>query len=251
MFRKLITIISIILIASGICIMLFPTISNTIGNQITNSLIEQFDKAVKNVIDDEKDKGIADSSDNREIDSPVFSKIDLDSLYQDSVAYNNNLKNNQKSLLTNNYSYVTPSINLNDYGVYNGMYGYISAPSIGMKLPIYLGANNSTMSYGAAHLTYTSLPLGGEDTNCVIAGHTGYLGRIFFDNIRNLSIGDTIELTNYWYTIKYKVIDTQIYKSNEVQAIFISPGKDLLTLLTCISDGYGGFNRYFVICERS
>ena len=55
-----------------------------------------------------------------------------------------------------------------------------------MRLPIYLGANSSNMSYGAAHMSATSLPIGGKNTNAVLAGHTGYIGRIFFDNLRNL-----------------------------------------------------------------
>lgn len=243
--------------------MLFPTISNTIGKSIANSAIEQFNKMIGNVVTDKNlqealekkeinNEGYPiDSSGNRTSDTPVLFKADLDRLYQDSIVYNENLKNNQYTLLVDDYSYVNSSISLSDYGIYTGIYGYISAPTIDMQLPIYLGASNYNMSCGAAHLTYTSLPLGGESTNCVIAGHTGYFGRIFFDNIRNLSIGDEVRLTNFWYTINYKVVDTKIYKPNQSKVIFIDTNRDLLTMLTCISDGDGGFNRYCVICERS
>ena len=260
--KKLITTISIILIVTGLSLILFPLISNFIGTQIANAEIEKFDKQIENAVEDETfeeaikkgeidDEGYPiDSSGNRTSYIPLLFAPDLERLYQDSNAYNDNLKDNQSSLLVDETSYVNPVLNLADYGIYSGIYGYVSAPTIGMKLPIYLGANDSNMSYGAAHLTYTSLPLGGESTNCVLAGHTGYIGRIFFDNIRKLNKGDTVELTNYWYTMTYKVIDTKVCKATQSEAVFINSNKDLLTMLTCISDGAGGFNRYYVICAR-
>lgn len=263
MKRKIISVISIILMISGICIFIFPSVSNFIGTKISNSVAERFDTISENVSDDKdsfeqvlKDKKIddegypIDEDGNRTADTPIYFKVDLDRLYQDSVNYNNNLKKEQYSLLVDEYSYTNPALDLKDYGIYDNIFGYISAPSIGLKLPIYLGANDSTMSYGAAHLTYTSLPIGGESTNCVIAGHTGYIGRIFFDNIRKLQVGDEVRITNYWNTLIYRVTDTAVYKPNQSNDIFIKPDRDLLTLITCVSDGKGGFNRYYVTCER-
>lgn len=268
MRKKLLTILAIILIISGLAFCLFPTVSNTVGKQIAVSKIVQFDEQVDNAV---KDESYQEALDNGEIDNegypidnsgnrvsqgnsqnsaPLLFKPDLERLYEDSVEYNEMLKINQGDLLVDSYSYVNPSIDLTTYGIYNGIYGYISAPSIDMKLPLYLGASDENMSYGAAHLTYTSLPIGGDSTNCVVAGHTGYIGRIFFDNIRKLQIGDNVSLTNYWYSIDYNVIEKETYNPNQSQAIFINDDRDLLTLITCVSDGKGGFNRYYVICER-
>ena len=64
----------------------------------------------------------------------------------------------------------------------------------------------------AAHLTYTSLPIGGESTNCVLAAHTGYIGRIFFDYIRYLNVGDEVTVTNLWNKLTYRVTDKRVYK---------------------------------------
>ena len=88
-----------------------------------------------------------------------------------------------------------------------------------MELPIFLGATDDNMAFGAAHLTYTSLPIGGESTNCVLAAHTGYIGRVFFDDIRYLQIGDVVTITNYWDKLTYKVTDKQIYKKYESSII--------------------------------
>ena len=103
------------------------------------------------------------------------------------------------------------------------------------------------MAIGAAHLTNTSLPIGGDSTNCVLAAHTGYIGRVFFDYIRYLNIGDEITITNFWDTLSYRVTDKQIYKKYESSNCYITDGKDLLTLITC---AHGGADRYYVLCER-
>ena len=195
-------------------------------------------------IDDETE--LTEEEYNGQTVKPNFTR-----LYMDSVIYNEALKQHQAELLINEQAYQKPSLNLSSYGIENNVYGYVSAPSIGLELPIYLGGNDDNMALGAAHMTYTSLPIGGESTNCVLSGHSGYIGRIFFDYLPNLNIGDEIVVENYWNTLTYKVVQKQINKSYESAACFISDGKDLLTLITCISDGHGGFDRFYVIAERS
>ena len=129
-------------------------------------------------------------------------------------------------MLINETSYRQASLNLYEYGVPNNIYGYISASSIGMELPIYLGATDDNMAFGAAHLTYTSLPIGGESTNCVLAAHTGYIGKVFFDDIRYLQIGDVVTITNYWDKLNYKVTDKKNYKKYESSNCYITDKKD-------------------------
>lgn len=262
MWRKTVTVIASIMLIVGIGFFLFPIVSNFIGTQISKSDTEKFDKRVENIIEEDityeqaLEKGMVDregyllnDKGERKSDSPVIFRLELDRLLKDSTTYNENLKENQSSLLVNDYSYSIPSLNLSDYGITDGIYGYVTAESIGMQLPIYLGANSANMSYGAAHLTYTSLPLGGKNTNTVIAGHTGYVGRIFFDNLKNLKIGDEVTLTNYWEKLSYKVIETKVIRSDKSDGIFIEDGRDLLSMITCIRGENGNFDRYFVVCE--
>lgn len=251
MRKRIISILAAIFLLLGAALLIVPQIQNKVYMQIAQSTIDEFVQLKENIIDGENSVGAENSIEMGETkthsNTTVLYKVDIDRLYKDSVAYNENLKQNQYDLLINEFSYLQPSLDLKDYGIPNGVYGYISASSIGMKLPIYLGASKSNMAYGAAHLTYTSLPIGGENTNCVLAAHTGYIGRIFFDYIRNLNVGDTVQITNYWDKLTYKVIDKQIYKSYQSSDCYISDGKDLLTLITCAN---GGADRYYVICER-
>lgn len=275
MKHKALTVISVILVLVGLTLLIAPKISNRVGEQIAHSAIEDF-KALKSqaTADELTDRKEADEdstadNDSQKDDSSVVQSNnesvildndesrdlvttpDFDRLYVDSVAYNENLKKHQAELLVSERSYQKPSLDLSSYGIDSGVYGYVSAPSIGMELPVYLGGNDDNMALGAAHMTYTSLPIGGKSTNCVLSGHSGYIGRIFFDYIPNLSIGDEIIVENYWNTLKYKVIDKQIKKSYESAACYITEGKDLLTLITCVSNGRGGFDRFYIIAERN
>ncbi len=272
MWRKIVIIIAVILVLAGLGFVLFAPVSNFVGSQVSKGQTEKFDRLIENVVTEEqaeqegkaatykeaREKGEIDSegylietSTGRRISSyPVVYELDLDRLYRDSVAYNEDLKENQGSKFREDESNDVPVLDLRDYGLFDGIYGYISAPTIGMYLPIYLGASDANMSYGAAHMSYTSLPLGGARTNSVAAGHTGYIGRIFFDNIRYLDYGDKIFVKNFWYSMTYKVVDKQIYRPDESQAIFLDKDRDLFTMFTCVVGEDGNSMRYFVICER-
>ena len=275
MKHKALTVISVILVLVGLTLLIAPKISNRVGEQIAHSAIEDF-KALKSqaTADELTDRKEADEDSTADNDSQkddisvvqsdnesvildndesrdLVTTPDFDRLYVDSVAYNENLKKHQAELLVSERSYQKPSLDLSSYGIDSGVYGYVSAPSIGMELPVYLGGNDDNMALGAAHMTYTSLPIGGKSTNCVLSGHSGYIGRIFFDYIPNLNIGDEIIVENYWNTLSYRVIDKQINKSYESAACYITEGKDLLTLITCVSNGRGGFDRFYIIAERN
>ena len=278
MKHKALTVFAVLLVLAGLTMLIVPRISNRVGEQNAHSTIEDF-KALKSKAttdeptekkesdedglptvdsnDPQRDNSTVVQSDNKPVilNNGEFRNLvetpDFDRLYLDSVVYNEALKQHQGELLVNEQAYQKPSLDLSSYGIYSGVYGYVSAPSIGMELPIYLGGNDDNMALGAAHMTYTSLPIGGESTNCVLSGHSGYIGRIFFDYIPDLNIGDEIVVENYWDTLTYKVNDKQINKSYESAACFINDGKDLLTLITCISNGQGGFDRFYVIAERN
>jgi sortase A len=248
--RLTFTIIASVLLAAGLALVLFPPVSNSYGKYVANTVADNFDTRVKNIekINSHKVDSKSIENDDEGID---YTKVDVDALYKDSVAYNKNLQENQYSLLKGDYVFKKPALSLSKYGIYDGVYGYVSIAAIDLKIPIYLGVQNNHMSYGAAHLTYTSLPIGNSSSNSVLAGHTGYVGRIFFDDIRQLKNGDIVKIVNYWGTIKYKVSGSKIIKPNQADDIFIEKDKTMLTLMTCISDGKGGFNRYLVFCEKN
>ena len=175
-------------------------------------------------------------------------KSDLDRLREDSLEYNKALLTGQGT--SDTVDYERKAFELSDYGITDDIYGYLTAESIDMKLPIYLGATYYIMSFGSAHLYGTSLPVGDDTSNIALAGHTYYVGRIFFDNLRNLNIGDRVSITNYWEVMNFKVVGNKTVTADQVNDLLIQDGRQLLTLITCIPNSGGGFDRYLVICER-
>ena len=166
-------------------------------------------------------------------------------------AYNETLWEENQAGLKDPWSYTQPSFSLKQYGLDSEIFGVISIPRLNLEMPLYLGATNQHLAAGAAHLSQTSLPIGGNNTNCVIAGHRGYGGATYFRYITELQPGDTVIITNLWETLTYTVCETKIIKPYEVNEIHIQEGRDLLTLLTCHPYGSGGKYRYLVFCKRT
>lgn len=278
-WQKVIMTIATVLLLAGLGLLLFPVVSNFFGQQRANSVIDEYKQTQAHIIpsdtsggdDSSGGKGIPgvtaknykealergevneehyviDTYGNRVSDSPVAFQYDLDALRRDSFAYNEGLVDHQGTVDTTDYA--TPALRMSDYGLSN-IYCYLSADAINLYLPVYLGASDDVMAYGAAHLSGTSLPVEQNNTNVAIAGHTDYIGRVFFDNIRKLEIGDTVSIHNYWEDIDYEVIDYKVVTEDETADIYIQKDRQLLTLITCIYAGSPDtFDRYLVICEK-
>ena len=166
-------------------------------------------------------------------------------------AYNRQIWEEKQAGLCDPWSYQQPSFSLGDYGLDSEVFGVISIPELDLELPLYLGATYQHMADGAAHLSQTSIPIGGMNTNSVIAGHRGWYGASYFRYITELEPGDEVIVTNLWGTLTYRVADTQIIRPHEADQILIQEGRDLITLLTCHPYASGGKQRYLVICERA
>ena len=171
-------------------------------------------------------------------------------LWLDMKAYNEAIFREGQEGLSNPTAYEKPSFRLSDYGLETEVFGVLSIPRLSLEMPIYLGASNQNMANGAAVMGQTSLPIGGSNTNCVLAGHRGWNGAAYFLYINQLEPGDTVTVTNLWGTLNYKVSEVRVISPNDVEAILIQPGHELLTLLTCHPPASGGKQRYLVFCER-
>lgn len=171
-------------------------------------------------------------------------------LWDDMVRYNEQIYREGQKDLDCEYAYQQPSFSLMDYGLYSEIFGVISIPVLELEMPIYLGATYTHLNDGAAHMSQTSLPIGGANTNCVIAGHRGWGGGSYFRYVDQLTCGDRIYITNLWETLAYEVMAIKIIAPYQVEEIYIQDGRELLTLLTCHPYASGGKQRYLIICER-
>lgn len=186
------------------------------------------------------------------IDSPTEPKETraYPELWADMVHYNETIYTQRQAGLSCEYDYQKPSFRLSDYGLGDEVFGVISIPAMELEMPIFLGATEQHMADGAAHLSQTSLPIGGTNTNCVIAGHRGYNGASYFRYIDKLKVGDLVSVTNLWEELTYRVREIKIIDPHDVTEILIQPERELLTLLTCHPYASGGRQRYVVYCER-
>ncbi len=172
-------------------------------------------------------------------------------LYKAMWEYNRTIYAERQKGLSDPWAYENSSFDLTAYGLETDVFGVLTIPALELEMPVYLGASYENMAKSAAHLSQTSLPIGGDNTNCVIAGHRGWSGAPYFLHLDRLAEGDTVILTNLWETLEYTVSEIRIIDPNAVDEILIQDGRELLTLMTCHPPNSGGRFRYLVICERA
>jgi LPXTG-site transpeptidase (sortase) family protein len=115
--------------------------------------------------------------------------------------------------------------------------GYIEIPSISQKLPIYHYTDDKELAQGIGHIASSSLPIGGESTNCVLTGHRGLPNNLLITRLDEVDKGDMIYVTNLDTIKAYKVYKTKVILPEETNDLIIEEGRDLLTLITCTPYG--------------
>lgn len=170
-------------------------------------------------------------------------------LYAAMQDYNAEIYAGGQSGLTDPFAYEEAPLDLAAYGYDDDMLAVLWIPRLNLELPVYLGASRENLAKGAALLGQTSMPLGGENTNTVIAAHRGYYGAEMLRNVQQIQIGDKITMTTPWDTLVYRVCELKIIQPDDINAVLIQPGRDLLTLTTC-HPYTQNTQRYLVIAER-
>ena len=143
-------------------------------------------------------------------------------LLADLREYNERIYAERQAELADAAACEEPAVELRDYGVEDEVIGVLEIPALELVMPVYLGASDSHLAAGATVLGNTSAPIGGINTNCVIAGHRGWYGD-YFRHIDRLQAGDTVTITNLWETLTYAAVDIQIIQPHEVEKIRIQP----------------------------
>lgn len=212
----------------GLSLLLFPVWNRIMVNQQIGKATQDFQNTIQT-----QPVEIMETEPNQEQRSYAR-------LWEAMQEYNAQLFEEGQIHLDSPQEYTVPSFSLKEYGLREDVFGVITIPAIQVEMPIYLGATESHLAAGAAHLSQTSLPIGGENTNCVIAGHRGWNGFPYFRFIPDLKPGDTVIIQNPWETLEYEVAETKIIAPNDIEEIHIQEGRELLTLLTCHPYASGG-----------
>lgn len=226
---KIISVISIVSIITGILIFMYPVISKKYYKKVQAVEIGKYDEIVKK-----------QSNDYKEIELEKAKKYN-ESLVESSKVYDI-FSGNGESEVSEEYNKI---LNIDD----SGIMGYIEIPKINIKLPIYHGTNSNMMKNGIGHIEKTSFPIGGTSTHSVLVGHTGLARAKLFDDINFLENNDCFNIYVLGNTLKYKVIDIKTVLPDEVSSLLIRKDEDLVTLITC-TPKYKNTHRLLVTGSR-
>lgn len=118
-----------------------------------------------------------------------------------------------------------------------GIMGYVEIPTINCSLPIYHGTDEAVLQVAIGHLSWSSLPVGGESAHCVISGHRGLPSAKLFTDIDKLREGDIFMLRVLDEVLTYEVDQILIVEPDETESLMIAQGEDYCTLVTCTPYG--------------
>ena len=212
MKKHLPTIIIILILLTGLSLLLYPAFSNWWNLRHASQAIAGYSRQV------------ADMDPDR-----------YQAVWEAAWAYNRSLECRSNGYL------LTPEQAASYGGLLNiggtGIMGYVEIPSIGVTLPILHGTGEEVLQKAAGHLEWTSLPVGGPGSHCVISGHRGLPSAKLFTDLDLLTVGDVFMLRVLDEVLTYRVDRILTVEPNETEALLAEPGEDLGTLVPCTPYG--------------
>ena len=194
MKKHLSTIFLVVLLLAGVSLLLYPTVSDYWNTLHATAAVTSYAQAV------------------RELDNEKYEQM-----LQQAQEYNRGLlKRENPFLLGPEEREAYPSL-LDLDGT--GIMGYIEIPAIDVSLPIYHGTEDSVLQIAVGHLEWTSLPVGGESTHCVLSGHRGLPSAKLFTNLDRLTVGDTFVIRTLDEVLTYEVSQILIVEPAETEAL--------------------------------
>ena len=212
MKKHLSTVILILVFIVGLSLLLYPTISDYWNSLHQSRAIATYVEQIADLDDDE-----------------------YQTMLEDAYAHNSSLVNRIVPYSLDPQQKADYYILLDPGGL--GIMAYVEIPSIGVSLPIYHGTDESVLQKAIGHLEWTSLPVGGESTHCVISGHRGLPSSRLFTDLDKLREGDIFFIRVLDEMLTYEVTRILTVEPHEVQSLTIEEGKDLCALVTCTPYG--------------
>lgn len=209
---KALNIVLILIFLAGLSLLLYPTVSDYINTLHNAKLIESYSQQVEQL---EEDTYRQEWDQAQAYNAALLERADGFTI----------------DITTRNTYYQM----LNTTG--RNVMGYIEIPAIGCTLPIGHGTEEDTLQKTVGHLEWSSLPVGGESTHCVLSGHRGLPSSELFTNIDHLELGDNFYLHVLGQTLEYTVDNIAIVDPYDYTLLGIEEGKDYTTLVTCTPYG--------------
>ncbi|MGM9542782.1 MAG: class C sortase [Candidatus Limivicinus sp.] len=210
--NHLITILLVLIFLLGLSLLLYPAVSDYWNSKHQTRAIAVYSEEVSGL-----------------------DKEQYQALWAEAAAYNASLRERDNAYQLTEEQKAAYEQLLNVSGL--GIMGYIEIPSIDCSLPIYHGTEESVLQIAIGHLEWSSLPVGGESTHCVLSGHRGLPSAKLFTNLDKLQEGDVFLLRVLDEVLTYEVDQILIVEPQEIAALQITEGEDYCTLVTCTPYG--------------
>ena len=247
--QKIVLAIMLPILASSLIYAAWPWIHGFFLDQEQQAVVSEFYERIEQTPPPEPVEKAPEPISETIIDEPEPTP-DYTELYEAMVRYNEQLYETKQTSLGDAWEYTPSDFDLLSYGVESEVVGVVDIPSLSISMPLYLGASYDHMAAGCTQLTGTSMPIGGVNANCVIAGHCGWGGANYFRYLSTIQEGAYVYITNLWETLTYRVTGTKIIAPYDLDKITIQEGRDMVTLFTCHPYASGGRYRFVVYCER-
>lgn len=206
------TILLILILLIGLSLMLYPSLADWWNSFHSSRSIASYVEQVANIDD-----------------------AQYEELWDAAWDYNQSLLHRPNDfLLSDEQQEIYKS--LLDFGG-NGIMGYIEIPMIDVMLLIYHGTKESVLQIAVGHLDWTSLPVGGAGSHCVVSGHRGLPSARLFTDLDKLKVGDVFMLHVLNEILTYEIDQILIVEPQDTDPLLIEPGKDLCTMITCTPYG--------------
>lgn len=209
--KKFIDFLLILILIAGFFLLIYPTAADYWNSMHQTTAIATYVEAARK-LDDEYDDILAAAQD-----------------YNTRLAQGEQIKRFTMEKLQEYYAL------LNIGG--DGMMGFVTIPSIDVKLPIYHGTDDAVLSIGAGHLEWTSLPVGGFSSHCAISGHRGLPSARLFTDLDRLREGERFTLSILDEVLTYEIDKISIVDPEDTKELEIVPGMDYVSLVTCTPYG--------------
>ncbi len=210
--KKLPNIIFGLVFLVGICVILYPPVSNYINSRHQSKAVASYEDAIS-----------------------AMDTVDYDQIWQKAYEYNQALSQRPMSFKLTDEELAEYNSVLDPTGY--GVIGTIEIENIGVNLPIYHGTTETALQVGIGHLEGTSLPTGTPGTHVVLSGHRGLPSSKLFTDLDQMIVGDTFLLHIMNKTFVYQVDQINIVLPEETNDLAIVDGKEYVTLVTCTPYG--------------
>lgn len=212
MKNKAMYILLVLIFVAGLSLLLYPAISNAYNDYLHSKAIVEYAEQVDNM------------------EQEMFLKE-----WEKTEAYNRSLaeRSNPFALSQTQEQQYWELLDLTGKGIM----AYVEIPAVDVVLPIAHGTEESTLKEYVGHIEWSSLPIGGESTHCVVSGHRGLPSSELFTNIDHLELGDEFYIHVLGETLHYQVCNIAVVEPQDQRLLSIVEGKDLVTLVTCTPYG--------------